>query len=72
MIEEKGKITVKHYDREISFEFDNNLTTREFVEDVIAPLLMAMGYFPTNVYDALCMDSHMQTIKETIRDGKYD
>ena len=48
-----GVFKVTYYGKTFSMEFDNGITIDDMVDEVIAPMLIAMGYFPSNVYDAL-------------------
>ena len=67
MIEErKGKITVNYYGKEVSIEFDLDLDTYTFAEEVLAPLMIGMGYFPTNVYKTLGLQETLDVIKEAL------
>ena len=62
----KNKISVKYYGKEVSIEFDPDLNTYDFVEEVIAPLMISMGYFPTNVYKTLGLQDTLDVMKEAL------
>ena len=65
---EYGEITIEYYGKRQCMEFDTALTTTEFVDEVVAPMMIGMGYFPTNVYEALGMTNTLNILKEY--DGK--
>ncbi len=64
MNNDKGKITVSYYGKEISMEFSNDATTDEMVDEVVEPLLIAMGYSPINVYEATNNVEMLDVLKE--------
>jgi len=37
---------------------------------VIAPMLISMGYFPTNVYRALGMNETLEVIEDVVKEGR--
>lgn len=45
------KITVECYDRKYEVEMSDEVPTDELVEE-LGKLVIAIGYFPTNVYSA--------------------
>ena len=63
-----ASIEIEYYGKKFRTEFSNGLTTSELVEDVIAPLIISMGYFPTNVYEALGMVETLDIIKRALSD----
>ena len=63
-MDNKGIITVKHYDKVITMTFDNGYTGEEFIEEVVEPLMLAMGYFPTTVYEATKNEDALEVLKE--------
>ncbi len=60
--------TVEHYGKRYSFESSPDLTVVDYIEEVVAPMMIAMGYFPTNVYEALGMED----VCEVLGDYKYE
>ena len=44
--------TVEHYGRRFTFDCSQDLTATEYIEDVIEPLMISMGYSPISVYEA--------------------
>ena len=64
--EEKNKSTigVKYYDNSYFMTFNPDLTATEFVEEVVAPMMIAMGYFPSSVYEALGMEEALEVCND--------
>jgi hypothetical protein len=48
----------------LKIKFSNDLTATEFVEEVVAPLMIHMGYSPVNVWEALGMEDELQATKD--------
>ncbi len=65
---ENTETTVEYYGKRLCFESDPDLTVEGYIEEVVAPLMIAMGYFPTNVYEAL----GMKDVCEILGDYKYE
>ncbi|OYT57729.1 MAG: hypothetical protein B6U76_00035 [Desulfurococcales archaeon ex4484_217_2] len=65
-----GKINIEYYGTKISMTFDEDATLVDFTEDVLAPMLIAMGYFPTNVYKQLNCYEVIEVLKEVVEEGR--
>ena len=66
----QGKLTVEYYGVTHTIGFDQDNTTYDFIEDAVAPLMIAMGYFPTNVYKDLGLTETLEVMKEALEDGR--
>ena len=64
------KITLEYNDDVWIYEGDGGRTTYAFIEEVVAPLMIAMGYFPTNVYEALNLTDTLDVIKSAVKEGR--
>ena len=63
-------LTIRHYDVEITVKHDrDDLTFDSFVEEVIYPACLALGYTPATIDAGLCLHGvcGMQAEKETIQ-----
>jgi len=67
---ENTETTVEYYGKRLCFESDPDLTVEGYIEEVVAPLMIAMGYFPTNVYRALNMKETLEVIEDVIKEGR--
>ena len=56
--------TVEHYGRRFSFESSSDHTALEYIEEVIEPLMISMGYSPINVYMATQNTEMLDVLKE--------
>ena len=56
--------TVEHYGRRFSFEASSGQTATEYIEEVIEPLMIAMGYSPISVYEATQNTEMLDVLKE--------
>lgn len=51
------KLTLTHYDTTITIESeDDGLTGDQFIDELVRPLMLAAGYHPSTVADALNED----------------
>jgi len=65
MFEERvGTISVKYNNKMISMEFDEGLTVEDFIDEVVAPMMISMGYFPSNVYEGLCLEDTVDVLRK--------
>ena len=68
-----SSLEIENYRKKVRLEFDRDLAVPEMIEEVIAPALIAMGYFPTNVYRALNMTETLEVIESVVKEGRlYD
>jgi len=67
---EYGEIDIMYYGKRHSMEFDCGITTTDFVEEVVAPMMISLGYFPTNVYESLGMTETLEVIKEAVNNDR--
>jgi len=56
--------TVEYYGRRICFESHPDLTATEYVQEVLEPMMIAMGFSPVSVYEATDNEEMLEVLKE--------
>ena len=57
--------TVEHYGKKFSFSSSPEQTAYEYIEEVIEPLMIAMGYHPLTVYTTTNNIDMLDSLKES-------
>ena len=60
---ENTETTVEYYGRRFCFESSPDLVAYEYIEEVIEPLMIAMGYHPQSVYEATNNVDMLESLK---------
>jgi len=60
----QGMIELDYNDMNYTVKFDQDLSVHQFLEEVIVPMMISMGYSPVNVWEALGMKDELQVTKD--------
>ncbi len=63
MFNDKMTTTVEAHGNTYTFMTESDLTVTSYIEDVLEPLMIAMGYSPINVYEALGNTDMLDVLK---------